>query len=119
MGEAGLALASSVAALTNISVLLIIVNRKYFPIDWRKCAETLVKALASAAVMYLAVVQVGRFFEGDAFVERLFGVLAPVFAGAAVYFIALAILRPPGADNLFEVLKKRFKKDGSDKDSPR
>ena len=118
MGAAGLALASSIAALANITVLLVIVNRKYFPVEWRKCAETLIKALAAAAVMYFAVIRAGRFFEGNSFIERLFGVLIPVLAGVVVYFIALAILRPPGADNLFAVLKKRFKKDGSDKDSP-
>ena len=118
MGAAGLALASSIAALANITVLLVIVNRKYFPVEWRKCVETLIKALAAAAVMYFAVIRAGHFFEGNSFIERLFGVLIPVLAGVVVYFIALAILRPPGADNLFAVLKKRFKKDGSDKDSP-
>ena len=114
MGAAGLALASSIAALANITVLLIIVNRKYFSVEWRKCAETLVKALAAAGVMYGAVVYIGRFFNGIRFLGRLAAVLGPVAAGVLIYFIALILLRPPGADNLFALLKKRFIKKGVD-----
>ncbi|HDS02408.1 MAG TPA: murein biosynthesis integral membrane protein MurJ, partial [Firmicutes bacterium] len=114
MGAAGLALASSIAALANISVLLIIVNKKYFPVEWKKCAETFVKAFVASGIMYAAVVFTGRFFTGIRFFERLAAVLGPVAAGVLIYFVALILLRPPGADNLFAVLKKRFRKKGFD-----
>jgi putative peptidoglycan lipid II flippase len=114
MGAAGLALASSIAALANISVLLIVVNKKYFPVEWKKCAETFVKAFVASGIMYAAVVFTGRFFTGIRFFERLAAVLGPVAAGVLIYFVALILLRPPGADNLFAVLKKRFRKKGFD-----
>jgi hypothetical protein len=48
-------------------------------------------------------------FEGDRFIERLFGVLVPVIVGGAVYFISAYFLRVPGIRDFVSVFLKKVK----------
>ena len=110
MGAGGLALASSIAAIANISILVHIVNKKYFKIHFSKLAEVFLKSAISAAVMFAAVrLASGRIAPGGFFM-RAAGVLLPVCAGAAVYLFCAYLLHVPGIRDLASMIRGRFKK---------
>src|SRR6056297_3131801 len=107
LSTGGLALASSIAGICNIVFLIIIVNRKYFKIDFKKLAITFIKTLVASFIMYLLVSTIGGYFKDTGVLSRIASVLIPVFSGIIIYIILSYFLKiSTMKDLLYNLFKK-------------
>ncbi len=107
LSTGGLALASSIAGICNIVFLIIIVNRKYFKIDFKKLASTFIKTLFASFIMYLLVSTIGGYFNDTGVLSRIASVLIPVFSGILIYIILSYFLKiSTMKDLLYNLFKK-------------
>ncbi len=88
--EAGLALATTLAAMVQIVILVWTFDRRYARLEWRHTAMGVLRALLASLIMGMAVVALDRCLPAMAQAMRL-GLL--VATGAAVYLAAAFALR--------------------------
>ena len=108
-GVIGLALAGSIAAWSNVTMLLIILARKdYFTLTAR-VAGRIVRIVLAAAVMgaalYYAMPYGAEFYAGNV-LERVGSIAALVLIGAIIYFAGAALLGVVNRSTLAQ-LKRR------------
>ena len=88
MAHAGLALATSLASVLNLMLLVVALRKRLGSLGWRSIVRSGLKTLGSAALMGSAVwaaAQVVIPANGASFIELLGGVLVCVFGGLAVF----------------------------------
>jgi putative peptidoglycan lipid II flippase len=91
MAHAGLALATSLAAMLNLVMLLVTLHRKIVGIDWRCIGASLARSVFSAAVMALGVSAVAQLtLSGSSLsaTRRAAGLSISMAAGVLIYLTA-------------------------------
>jgi len=93
----GLAMATAVAALVNISLLLYFFNRKIGKIDWSSLVPTVVKILLASLFMSLFLIVAGRavnlFDPGLSFIATLLRFLLVSVSGLLIFLFFSHILK--------------------------
>jgi putative peptidoglycan lipid II flippase len=108
LSHGGVALATSLASVANLVLLLAALRRKLDGIDWRAISHCLVRSLFSAGLMAPGVLGVSRFLihgVGQATVGLALGVAASMAAGMIIYLSASLIFGSPEARVLLTALR--------------
>ena len=93
LAEAGLAVATAVAAALNLLMLSVVFARSVAPLDLRAIAVSTGKTVLASAVMAATVLLVLQLHPaGASLSSRAMTVLLPCLAGAAAYFAAAWML---------------------------
>jgi putative peptidoglycan lipid II flippase len=86
LAEAGLAVATSLAAAVQVLVLVAIFTRRHAPLDWRQLAATVARTILSTLLMGVAVSATLLWMPDAAgLMSQLLRVTAPIALGGAVY----------------------------------
>ena len=111
LAHGGLALATSVGAMVNCTLLVFLLKRKIGRLGGRLIAAGFVRSLFASIVMGAAVwFMAGMFdFTSDGIsLTKIFGLALCVIGGALVYALASFLLRSPELNAAIDLLKKRF-----------
>jgi putative peptidoglycan lipid II flippase len=111
MGEAGLALATSLSAVLNLAALAVLARRKLSVRGLRGVFRSLLASLLLAAVMGVAVWILSGVLQDvrpdrTRISSKLLWVVPPVLAGVVLYLGGAFLLRRPEAHALREGLRK-------------
>jgi putative peptidoglycan lipid II flippase len=113
MGFRGLALAASISAMTNLFLLLWILDKRIGPLNRKDIVDTFLKILSSALFMGLALWVYLKFFGLDLntadLPEKILSVGLILLLGLLTYSAFSYILRVKELDRLLELLKIRKK----------
>jgi putative peptidoglycan lipid II flippase len=111
LGFRGLALAASVAAMTNLFLLLLILDRRIGPVDRKGIAAAFLKILSAAALMGLTLWAYLRYFglnlEVAGLGEKIVSLLIILALGLVSYLVLSYILRLSELARLLQLLKIR------------
>jgi putative peptidoglycan lipid II flippase len=108
LAHGGMALATSLAALLNLALLLTALRRKLGGLDGRALVAGLVRSLVCAGLMAPAVLGVARALiqgTGQASAGLALGLAASISAGVAVYLCASLALGSPEVRGLLSALR--------------
>jgi putative peptidoglycan lipid II flippase len=109
LAHGGVALATSLASVLNLMLLLAALRRKLAGMDWRAITRCLVRSLLSAGLMAPGVLGVSRLMIHDtaqSTTTLALGVAASMAAGAILYGSASLILGSPEARGLLTVWRR-------------
>jgi putative peptidoglycan lipid II flippase len=104
LAHGGMALATSLAAMLNLAVLLTVLQRKLGGVDWRSIGSSLSRSMFSAAVMAACVLAVSRVMLSDphpSASQQALGLCAGIASGVLSY---AAASRAVGSVELRELL---------------
>ncbi len=111
LGFRGLALAASVAAMTNLFLLLKILDKRIGPLDRKDIGSTFLRILLSAILMGLAIWVYLKYFGLDlataGLAEKIIGVVVILILGLASYFVFSYLFRLRELNRILELLKIR------------
>jgi putative peptidoglycan lipid II flippase len=111
LGFRGLALAASVAAVTNLSLLLIILDKRIGPLNRKDISSTFLKILSASALMGLTIWIYLRYFgldlETAALPAKMLGLLMILILGLVGYFLFSYLLRLKELGRILEILKMK------------
>jgi len=114
MQHCGLALATSLASMVNLTILVIVMRKRLGVIHWRPIASSCLKTIAASAVMALAVLCTrALLMPADATASRwslLMGIGVGVVGGSLVFFTAAWLLKIPEWQNALALLKGRLRR---------
>ena len=109
LGFKGLALAASVAAMTNLFLLLKILDKRIGPLDRKDIGGTFLKILSSAVLMGFAIWIYLKYFgpnlETAALSAKILGLLVILILGLASYFAFSYLFKLRELDRMLELLK--------------
>ncbi len=108
MAHAGLALATSMASVLNLLLLVYMLRKKLGALGWRRIAKSALRTMGSAAVMGVAVWFVAWILipaEESAFIDLFGGVLICVIVGLAVFSACSYGSKSPELENLLAEIK--------------
>jgi putative peptidoglycan lipid II flippase len=108
LAHGGLALATSLASVLNLMLLVIALRKKLGSLGWRRITQSALKTLGSATVMGAAVwlaAQVLLPDEGAAFTQLLAGLLACVVCGIVVFGVCSYGSKSPEFANMLAEIK--------------
>jgi putative peptidoglycan lipid II flippase len=93
--HAGLTLANTLSAIVQMSILMILLNKKAAVIDIKKVLISLIKFIFASAVMAVAVIFIATFvdWKDDPKAVRIIFLTAIVFTGIIIYFAVCYILK--------------------------
>jgi putative peptidoglycan lipid II flippase len=104
LGGRGLALATAIAAIVQVSLVIRLLERRIGALNWRRLAVTAGKALfATAAMGIVCVIARNALFAGESPTERAVGVLVPLAVSIATY---LAVSRVIGFAEPWQLLTR-------------
>jgi putative peptidoglycan lipid II flippase len=104
LAHGGMALATSLAAMLNLAVLLAVLQRRLGGVDWRSIGSSLARSIFSAAVMAAGVVAVSRVMLSDPHPtasQQAWGLFVVIAAGVFSY---AAASRAVGSVELHDLL---------------
>lgn len=104
----GLALATSVAAIVNVLVLYIVIQRKIGRFDIKYLVTEMVKIFASAIIMGIVTFYAYRFISS--FLPVIIALVLSVLIGAIVYSICAFLLKVEELKSFINILTRRIKK---------
>ena len=111
LGFRGLALAASVAAITNLFLLLKILDKRIGPLDRKDIGSTFLRILLSAILMGLAIwvylKYVGLDLATAGLAEKIIGLVVILILGLASYFVFSYLFRLRELNRILEMLKIR------------
>ena len=111
MGFKGLALAASVASMTNLFLLLVILDKRIGPLDRRDIVSTSLRILSSAALMGFVIWIYLNFYgpnlETAPLPEKILGLVVILVLSLASYFVFSYVLRLRELDRILELLKMK------------
>ena len=114
LGFRGLALAASIAAMTNLFLLLMILDKRIGPLSRKDIVTTFFKILSSAALMGLALWVYLKFLGLDlsraSLAEKISSLLVILLLGLASYSGICYVLRVEELIRILELLKIKRKK---------
>jgi putative peptidoglycan lipid II flippase len=109
--EAGLALATSLGAMANVTILLWLLCRK-IPLVWQGFVSFLGKTIFCSLAMGAAVVLAQMCYQYPPhLLGRLLKVSIPVLLGISVYFVASQLLKVPEMEYFLRRRKNKSSKD--------
>jgi putative peptidoglycan lipid II flippase len=91
MAHGGMALATSLAAMLNLGVLLMVLQRRRGGVDWRSIGPSLARSIFSAAVMAVGVRAVSHVMLTEPHpttAQRALGLCASIAVGVLIYAAA-------------------------------
>jgi len=111
--EAGLALATSICSILNLTILSIILRRRMGRMGARGILASAVKIGIATAVMAVGCILAMRFApDGSALASRVIRVLVPMAVGAGLFLVAAVVLKVEELrDFASAVLKRRQRTD--------
>ena len=113
LGHGGLALATSLASVLNLGLLVHALRRKLGSLGWKRIIQSACKTLGIAAIMGVVVWMVARLLietEGSAFTGQLVAVAVCVMIGLAVFGVCSYLLRSSEFTNVVAEVKKGIEK---------
>ena len=108
LAHGGLALATSLASVLNLMLLVLALRKKLGSLGWWRITQSTLKTLGSAAVMGASVWLAAKFFlpaEGAAFIQLLAGLLACVVCGIVVFGVCSYGSKSPEFANMLAEIK--------------
>jgi putative peptidoglycan lipid II flippase len=105
----GLALATSLASVLNLGLLVHALRKKLGSLGWRRIAQSACKTLGSAAIMGTVVWAVARLLiptEEGKFTELVAGLVVCVMIGLIVFGACSYIVKSPEFANVVAEVKK-------------
>jgi putative peptidoglycan lipid II flippase len=109
LAHSGMALATSLASLLNLAILLALLQRKIAGVDWRAIGASLVRSMLGAGIMAAGVVGLSRvMLTGlqQTPTALAAGLCASIVGGALIYFGASRIMRSPELGDLLAPLTR-------------
>jgi putative peptidoglycan lipid II flippase len=91
MAHSGMALATSLASLLNLAILLAFLRRRIAGVNWRSIGASLVRSILSAGIMAAGVVGILRAMVSSPYqtpAVLTVGLCASIAGGAFIYFAA-------------------------------
>lgn len=113
LGHGGLALATSLASVLNLGLLVYALRRKLGSLGWRHIAKSACKTLGNAVIMGAVVWAVARLLietEKGAFTGQLAAVAACVMIGLVVFGACTYLTGSPEFTNVVAEVKKGIEK---------
>jgi putative peptidoglycan lipid II flippase len=114
MGHAGLALATSIAAILNMLALLELFRRRLGGINGRLIAKSLAKVIVSSAaagfVAWIIIRYAGTYVELGSALGALMGFIAASVPALVVYLGMIALLRVDEAAEVWKLVSRRFRR---------
>ncbi len=110
--HAGLAFATVLSSVFNMSCLALILQRRIGKPDWKRVAATAARSLGAAALMAITVVGVYGFLrmglpaEALAKAGQIVAVLGSIAAGGGVYLLANVLFRAPELREFTKALRR-------------
>jgi len=108
LAHGGVALATSLASVLNLALLLAALRRRLIGMNWRSVTRCLVRSLLGAGLMAPGVLGVSRLLiqgAGQPTGSLALGVAASMAAGGIIYFSASLAFGSPEARALLDALK--------------
>jgi putative peptidoglycan lipid II flippase len=109
LGHGGLALATSLASVLNLGLLVYALRRKLGSLGWRRIVQSACKTLGNAAIMGAVVWTVARLLyetEGGGFTGQLAAIAVCVMTGLVVFGVCSYLTRSPEFANVVAEVKK-------------
>ncbi|MFL6540555.1 MAG: murein biosynthesis integral membrane protein MurJ, partial [Chthoniobacterales bacterium] len=111
-GHRGLALSTSVVAVTNFILLYVMMRRYAGRLETGTLFSTMAKLLMAGAVLGVVCWLGNRFFFGGgmraSLVQKIVGVMTTVAAGGLAFFAAAYALRVAELQDLVQVVRRRI-----------
>ncbi|HSK08732.1 MAG TPA: murein biosynthesis integral membrane protein MurJ, partial [Vicinamibacterales bacterium] len=112
LGYRGLALGTSLAAMFNALVLLLLLRGRLGGIDGARLAVAFLKILAAGAAMgavaWLSTRWLGSVFDGGTLLDRLLVALAPIGVALVALAVAARLLRIAEFDDAVRLVRRRL-----------
>lgn len=109
----GLALATSIAAISNFAILYTVLNKRIGDIGTRKIALGFVKVSVSSAIMACGIFAAKRMLLDTVNVEerliQAFGLLAVILVSVFTYLIAAYVVKVEGLRELCSLIKSKIR----------
>jgi putative peptidoglycan lipid II flippase len=109
LAHAGLALATSLASILNLALLVLALRKKLGALGWRGIAHSALKTMGSAVVMSAVVWVAAKILipaQGASFLALVAGVMACVAAGLAIFWGCSYGVRSPELGTMLAEIKK-------------
>ena len=113
LAHAGLALATSLASVLNLALLVLALRKKLGSLGWRGIAQSALKTLGSAVVMGATVWVVAKALipaQGASFMALLAGVMACVAAGLAIFVGCSYGIKSPEMGHMLAEIKTSIRR---------
>ncbi len=104
--HAGLAFATVLSSVFNMSCLALILQRRIGRPDWKRVAATAIRSLAAAVLMAFVVVGVFRFFPTVGKIQQIVAVLGSITAGGGIYLLASILFRAPELREFLKAIRR-------------
>lgn len=112
MAQNGLALASSIAAMVQMGLLLIYLQRKIGKLELKRLAvdfiKTIISGLAAVGTGVFVLSKLSTFFNQNSLLGQLFGLGLVGLAIGSIYLILISLLRVEEKDVFLDMVKKRL-----------
>ena len=110
MKHCGLALATSLASMVNLVLLVAVLRKKLGVIRWRLIFSSCLKTLAASGIMALAVSVVCRLLippeTGLGRLRLLMGIGAGIFGGGFIFFASAWMMKLPECQKVMGLMKR-------------
>ena len=109
----GIALAGSISAAVNVLILAFVLKRKIGPYLDRAFYTSVLKIIASSAVMAAAIGLIEYFMPWNTsagFKTRLIYLISTIIAGGGAYFLCAYLLKSAEIHALINMVKKRLRR---------
>jgi putative peptidoglycan lipid II flippase len=109
LDHGGLALATSIASVLNLGLLVHALRKKLGALGWRHIAQSVARTLGSSAIMGIVVWAVARLLiptEGGSLTEHVVGLFACVIIGLIVFGVCSYIIKSPEFEFAVAEVKK-------------
>jgi len=104
--HAGLAFATVLSSVFNMSCLALILQRRIGKPDWKQVAATAVRSLGAAALMAATVVAVFGLFPSIGKMGQIIAVIGSIAVGGGVYLLANVLFRAPELREFAKALRR-------------
>lgn len=112
LGHGGLAFATSLASMLNLTLLVFALRKKIGAIGWKKIAFSTCKSSFNSIIMGICVwfASTLAIRPGMSFTGLLFGLSVCLALGVAVYFLLSYITKSPELETAMSLVSKRMKR---------
>jgi putative peptidoglycan lipid II flippase len=113
MAQNGLALASSIAAMVQMSLLLIYLQRKIGKLKLKRLAvdfiKTIISGLISVGTGVFVLSKLGIFFNQDTFFGQILSLGIVGLVISVLYLLFISLLKVEQTDAFLDMIKKRWR----------
>ena len=113
MAHAGLALATSIASVLNLGMLVLALRSKLGSLGWRGILQSAGRTLFSAGIMGVFVWVAANLLilpQGGTVMEQLLGLIGSIFAGLVVFGVCSFLIKSPELKSVVAEVKRGISK---------